>query len=274
MCGGASTKTACKRGILCWAPLFGVTKHRVVRKFMSVPFQRRLTAQRREKLIIGLQIVCLRKSRIMVRGACRRDGLSQKKLNEVKGWLKQVWLCEDMKRTRVAYRKILPRVLRKALESGYPSCLLWAGHVTVLILVQRFFKGMLLNVKFYVLPAPDFYNGKIWKLKKTVYGLSDAARAWYVRVRHELLRLNMKTSSLDPALFFWKCDGKLAGIICLHVDDLFWSGIPKFQQDVIAHICTSRTRAFRRANYRQEATEPLGPTGCGCTTTGTARQHT
>ena len=58
-----------------------------------------------------------------------------------------------------------------------------------------------------------------------------------LRGRHELLRLNMKISVLDPELFFWKCDGKLAGIIFLHVDDFFWSGTPKFQQDVITHIC-------------------------------------
>ena len=58
-----------------------------------------------------------------------------------------------------------------------------------------------------------------------------------LRVRHELLRLTMKISSLDPTLFFWKCDGILAGIICLHVNDFVWSGTPKFHQDVIAHIC-------------------------------------
>ena len=37
---GASTKTACRRGILCWAPLFGVTKLYICIALEGKAFQR------------------------------------------------------------------------------------------------------------------------------------------------------------------------------------------------------------------------------------------
>ena len=47
----------------------------------------------------------------------------------------------------------------------------------------------------YLKPPEEFFNGSVWKLKKTVYGLSDAARQWYLRVKGELLKLGMTVSS-------------------------------------------------------------------------------
>ena len=43
----------------------------------------------------------------------------------------------------------------------------------------------------FLLPPPEFDNGRLWKLKKAVYGLCDAARAWYTRVRSELISLGV-----------------------------------------------------------------------------------
>ena len=39
---------------------------------------------------------------------------------------------------------------------------------------------------------------KIWKLQKCVYGLIDAGRYWYLRVREELIKLgaNIRVSSI------------------------------------------------------------------------------
>ena len=65
------------------------------------------------------------------------------------------------------------------------SSLCWSCHS--IDISAAFLQGDVTEREVNVLPAPEFYNGKIWKLKKTVYGLSDAARAWYFRVRHELL---------------------------------------------------------------------------------------
>ena len=161
----------------------------------------------------------------------------QEKIKQGKRVVKARLVVRGFEEDTCSIQKDSPTSTKESIRIGLSimSSLGWSCHS--IDISAAFLQGDVIEREIYVLPAPEFYNGKIWKLKKTVYGLSDAARAWYVRVRYELLRLNMKISSLDPALFFWKCDRKLAGIICLYVDDFFWSGTPKFQQDVIAHIC-------------------------------------
>ena len=63
-------------------------------------------------------------------------------------------------------------------------------------------------------PPPEYNNGQLWKLRKTVYGLCDAARHWYLRVKEQLLSLGAKVSSLDKA-FSWSNNGSIEGIVCL-----------------------------------------------------------
>ena len=42
----------------------------------------------------------------------------------------------------------------------------------------------------------------MWKLQKCVYGLADACRYWYLRVKEELIKLGANVSSVDPGLFY------------------------------------------------------------------------
>ena len=99
-----------------------------------------------------------------------------------------------------------------------------------------YLQGGPIEKKVYLKPPPEYFNGKIWKLKKTVYGLCDAARAWYLRVREELLNLGVEASSYDSALFYWTCGGCLKGIICVYVDDFVFAGTDEFYETVIAKL--------------------------------------
>jgi hypothetical protein len=45
----------------------------------------------------------------------------------------------------------------------------------------------------------------------------------------------VKTSSLDPALFYLHNGAELAGVICLHVDDFFWGGT-KLMANVVSQL--------------------------------------
>jgi len=99
-----------------------------------------------------------------------------------------------------------------------------------------FLQGDPISRDVYIKPPKPFFCGKLWKLKKTVYGLCDAARSWYLRVKHELLQSGMTICKLDQALFLHFTNGSLSGLVCLHVDDMLWSGTTEFQQSVIAHI--------------------------------------
>ena len=57
----------------------------------------------------------------------------------------------------------------------------------------------------------------LWKLNKTVYGLTDAPRKWYLKVKEELIATG-NICKYDK-LFFRKVNGELHGIICCYVDD-------------------------------------------------------
>ena len=79
-------------------------------------------------------------------------------------------------------------------------------------------------------------NGKLWKLKKVVYGLSDASRVWYLRVLEELTRLGAKVSRYDKATFIIKSNGEMHGVIIVHVDDFLWAGSHELVSRVIDPI--------------------------------------
>ena len=51
-----------------------------------------------------------------------------------------------------------------------------------------------------------------------------------------LLSLNMKACSVDPAVFYYLFDAKIEGIVCIHVDDIFWAGTSRFSEHVIKSI--------------------------------------
>ena len=82
-------------------------------------------------------------------------------------------------------------------------------------------------------PPPEFNIGKLWKLKKTVYGLADAARAWYNRVVKEFEALDVSQCELEHAMYVWHNNGKLEGIIRIYVDDFLWAGTSTFKNIII-----------------------------------------
>ena len=82
-------------------------------------------------------------------------------------------------------------------------------------------------------------DGKLWKLDKCLYGLSDASRVWYFSVRDELLKCGCIQSKADLSLFYWHYDDKLAGLFLMHVDDFFWGGNSAFRDTVISKIIST-----------------------------------
>ena len=85
-------------------------------------------------------------------------------------------------------------------------------------------------------PPKEYDNGQIWKLRKTVYGLCDAARAWYMKIKRELLSMSVEVCTLDNSLFISKDKGNLQGIICIYVDDFLWAGTDSFYKKVIKQL--------------------------------------
>ena len=103
---------------------------------------------------------------------------------------------------------------------------------------SAYLQGDPIDRDIFLIPPPEFENGCLWKLKKTVYGLADAARAWYNRVKTELINLTVEMCTLDDSLFFWKHEGKLQGVICIYVDDFLWTGTSLFNKKIIQVLKT------------------------------------
>ena len=58
-------------------------------------------------------------------------------------------------------------------------------------------------------------------------------RAWYLTVSKEIINTNCAKSRYDDTIFFWNHARYLNGLLCCHVDDLFWGGTDLFQRNVI-----------------------------------------
>ena len=69
-------------------------------------------------------------------------------------------------------------------------------------------------------PYNNKYPGKVFKLKKCLYGLKQAARAWQ-KFCHDIMESNEgKCCPRDPALYIFRVD-KAILLIATHVDDFF-----------------------------------------------------
>ena len=74
---------------------------------------------------------------------------------------------------------------------------------------------------------------KLWRLKKAIYGLNDAARVSYLKVKEELGKMGAIKSKHDEAIFYWKKDAVLQDIIACHVDDFIFSRTALFMDSAV-----------------------------------------
>lgn len=98
---------------------------------------------------------------------------------------------------------------------------------------SAFLQGKYLERTVYVEPPSEMKNPfLIWKLKKAVYGLGDAARSWYESVLQEMVKLGCKKSVYEDALFYFKKNDRLMGMSATHVDDFLNCGNKVFEETV------------------------------------------
>lgn len=88
----------------------------------------------------------------------------------------------------------------------------------------------------YIRPPNESDWRGLWRLRKTVYGLKDAAKAWYCTVEKLVKDLGGERSKLEPNVFFWKANNKLSGILCSHVDDFCYGGTESFLKSIIGKL--------------------------------------
>lgn len=63
-------------------------------------------------------------------------------------------------------------------------------------------------------------EGKVFRLKKAIYGLKQSARSWNSKADDQLISLGFIRSKYEPCIYFKKVDSKLI-IVAVYVDDFF-----------------------------------------------------
>ena len=64
------------------------------------------------------------------------------------------------------------------------------------------------------------------RLKKALYRLKQASRAWYARIDGYFVNLGFTKSDVDPNLYYKVVDGESL-ILVLYVDDFFLNGVER-----------------------------------------------
>ena len=76
-------------------------------------------------------------------------------------------------------------------------------HLKSLDVTSAFLQGRPLERDLFISPPKEKSTpGKVWKLKKSCYGLYDASRQWFMAVRETLLSMGMRSLSGDDAFFY------------------------------------------------------------------------
>ena len=149
-----------------------------------------------------------------------------------------------------------PTCSRQTLKMMFAvsSTLSWDLHC--LDVTAAFLKGEEITRDVFIQPPKEFKEeGKIWKLKRCIYGLNDAPREWYNRVVKELRNLGGKRSTFDNAVFLWHDDQrKLAGKIDMHVDDFIYGGKVSWHSAVI----NSLVKTFKISKLEKNSFNYIG----------------
>ena len=76
---------------------------------------------------------------------------------------------------------------------------------------------------------------------KPLYGLDDASRKFWLKVRETLSEFGLRTMPGDEVFYFKNTDGKLIGAILSHVDDFIVTGEKKFVEQIVEGIKSRMT---------------------------------
>merc|ERR1712002_1265992 len=100
-----------------------------------------------------------------------------------------------------------------------------------------FLQAKTLDREVFVRPPKDIEKeGKVWKLLKPLYGLDDASRKFYLKVKETLQKMGLKTLPGDDAVYYEHKNGELQGLILSHVDDFTIAGRTEFVDRIVTGI--------------------------------------
>ena len=156
-----------------------------------------------------------------------------------------------------------PTIQKYTLRTALAIAASKEWEITATDIKSAFLQGSELEREVYVKPPREANNkGKLWRLRKCLYGLKDASKAWYTKVAKKLEKAGFVASYYDPGFFYLKDkSGRLIGMVGLHVDDFISAGTHYFNMHVIPGILSSfqvgksETRSFLYTGFQIDQTQ-------------------
>ena len=135
-------------------------------------------------------------------------------------------------RRRTMFRTDIPTCCKEGLHLA--CCVVSSNKwlINSLDVKTVFLQGKPIERTVFVQPQKEAKTDKVWELKKCIYGLADASRYWYLKLREELIRLGATPIQLDQGFFIWHKGNKPIGIMACFVDDVLWGGNTEFENIV------------------------------------------
>ena len=126
-----------------------------------------------------------------------------------------------------------------------------------------FLNGEKLLRELYCWPPADIKGvdpRNLWKLKKGVFGLTEAPRLWWLRIRKDLLKCGWTEVKAAPATFILlDAAERLCGILVLHVDDGLVAGEGAHYEKSLEHAEAGPSKGDPRPGHQVH--RPLGEAG-------------
>ena len=89
-------------------------------------------------------------------------------------------------------------------------------------IIAAFLQAKELDRDVYLMPLKDIRReGYVWKLRKPFYGLYDASRKFWLKVKNLFADIGLKRLEGDEAVYFILNENRdMDGMVSTHVDDL------------------------------------------------------
>ena len=127
------------------------------------------------------------------------------------------------------------------LKESFKMCLAIAANegfsIASVDIRAAFLQAKTLDRNVFVKPPKDIAkNDILWRLKKPLYGLDDASRKFWLRVRNMFLEMKFKIIEGDEAFYYLRENDQLRCMILTHVDDFIITGTERYVTEVIRKI--------------------------------------
>ena len=130
-----------------------------------------------------------------------------------------------------------PTCNRESLRLCFVVASINSWKIQSIDISAAFLQGNPIEREIYLRPPPDICSkSEVWRLRRCIYGLNDAPRSWYERVKEVLLQLGGVVSAYDSAVYLWHNHGILCGMLVSHVDDFAFCGDKSFEKNVIGGL--------------------------------------